>query len=233
MSQVSPYPKGTTMSDFTLDDPTLDEMRETLSAELPHHAAFDGWTPAALELAARATGIDPAIATLAFPGGAIEMIDGWFAQIDRAMVSAVLPQQLATMKIRGRIAALVEARIDAIVPDIEALRRALAILALPQNVPHAVKLSWRAADAIWHAAGDTATDFNHYSKRTLLAGIYFATIMALLDDQSEGQAETRAFLGRRIDGVMRFEKFKGRFTHSAPERLSLARFLGRLRYPAT
>jgi ubiquinone biosynthesis protein COQ9 len=216
-----------------MSDPTLDEMRETLSAELPHHAAFDGWTPAALELAAQATGIDPAIATLAFPGGAVAMIDGWFGQIDRAMVAAVPPQQLATMKIRAKIAALVEARLDTMFADIEALRRALAILALPQNVPHAVKLSWRAADAIWRAAGDTATDFNHYSKRTLLAGIYTATIMAMLDDQSEGQVETRAFLARRIENVMRFEKFKGRFTHSAPERLSLARFLGRLRYPAS
>jgi ubiquinone biosynthesis protein COQ9 len=215
-----------------MTDPTLDDMRETLSAELPHHAAFDGWTPASLGMAAAATGIDPNIATLAFPGGAVEMIDGWFAQVDRRMVEAVPPERLATMKIRQKIAALVEARIDTMAPDIEALRRALAILALPQNLPHAAKLGWRAADKIWRAAGDVSTDFNHYSKRTLLAGIYTATIMAMLDDQSEGLVETRAFLARRIDNVMQFEKFKGRFTHSAPERLSLARFLGRLRYPA-
>lgn len=215
-----------------MSDPTLDEMRETLSAELPQNAAFDGWTPVALEMAAQSTGIDPAIATLAFPGGAVEMIDAWFAHIDRMMAAAVPPERLATMKIRGRIAALVEARIDAIAPDIEALRRALAILALPQNLLHSVKLSWRTADTIWRAAGDTATDFNHYSKRTLLAGIYTATIMAMLDDESENLTETRAFLARRIENVMQFEKFKGRFTHSAPERLSLARFLGRLRYPA-
>lgn len=215
-----------------MSDPTLDEMRETLSAELPQNAAFDGWTPVALEMAAQSTGIDPAIATLAFPGGAVDMIDAWFAYIDRMMAAAVPPERLATMKIRGRIAALVEARIDAIAPDIEALRRALAILALPQNLLHSVKLSWRTADTIWRAAGDTATDFNHYSKRTLLAGIYTATIMAMLDDESENLTETRAFLARRIENVMQFEKFKGRFTHSAPERLSLARFLGRLRYPA-
>lgn len=215
-----------------MTDPTLDEMREILSAALPQNAAFDGWTPAALEMAAATTGIDPAIAVLAFPGGAVEMIDGWFASIDRAMVVAVPPEQLATMKIRARIIALVEARIDIIAPDIEALRRALAILAMPQNLGRAAKLGWRAADAVWRAAGDTSTDLNHYSKRTLLAGIYGATIMAMLDDESEGFADTRAFLARRVDGVMRFEKLKGRFTHNAPERLSLARFLGRLRYPA-
>ncbi len=212
-------------------DATLDEMRETLAAELPGHAAFDGWTPEALSLAAAATGIDAAVATLAFPAGAPDMIDAWFAHIDRAMLAAVPAPALATMKIRSRIAALVEARLDLLGTDIEALRRALAVLALPQNLPRAARLNWRAADAMWHAAGDTATDLNHYSKRAILGAVYAATVVAMMDDDSETHADTRAFLSRRIDGIMRFEKFKARFSHSAPERLSLARFLGRLRYP--
>ncbi len=216
-----------------MPEQTLDEMRGALAAELPHHAAFDGWTPAALELAAEATAIDPAVARLAFPGGAVDMIDGWFASIDSAMLASLPVPVLAGMKIRARIAALVEARLDVISPDIEALRRALAVLALPQNMARAARLGWRAADTMWHAAGDTATDFNHYSKRAILAGVYTATLMAMLDDESEGHFDTRAFLSRRIDGIMKFEKFKARFSHSAPERLSLARFLGRLRYPAT
>jgi ubiquinone biosynthesis protein COQ9 len=213
-------------------DATLDEMREELARALPAHAAFDGWTPAALNLAAAETGIDPAVAALAFSGGAVDMIDAWFAEVDRAMLADLPPERLKAMKVRARIAALVEARLDIVHRDIEALRRALAVLALPQNIARAAKLNWRAADAMWHAAGDTATDFNHYSKRAILGGVYAATIMAMLGDESEGLADTRAFLSRRIDGIMRFEKFKGRFTHSAPERLSLARFLGRLRYPA-
>jgi ubiquinone biosynthesis protein COQ9 len=215
-----------------MSDPTLDEMRVTLAAELPHHAAFDGWTPEALALAAQATDIDPAVAALAFPGGAMDMIDAWFAHIDTAMLAELPPEVLAAMKVRAKIAGLVEARLDLLGVDVEALRRALAVLALPQNLPRATRLGWRAADAMWRAAGDTATDFNHYSKRAILGGVYMATIMAMMDDESEGLADTRAFLGRRIDGIMRFEKVKGRFTHSAPERLSLARFLGRLRYPA-
>jgi ubiquinone biosynthesis protein COQ9 len=213
-------------------DPTLDEMRVTLAAELPSHAAFDGWTPEALALAAGAAGINRDVAALAFPGGAMDMIDAWFAHIDDAMLTKLPPETLATMKVRAKISALVEARLDLLATDTEALRRALAVLALPQNLPRATKLGWRAADAMWHAAGDKATDFNHYSKRAILGGVYMATIMAMMDDDSEGHADTRAFLGRRIDSIMRFEKFKGRFTHSAPERLSLARFLGRLRYPA-
>jgi ubiquinone biosynthesis protein COQ9 len=220
------------MSDPT-PDPTLDEMRETLARELPQHAAFDGWTPAALSLAAEMTGIDPEVAKLAFPGGAIDMIDAWFATIDTDMLANLPQDVLAAMKIRQRITALVEARLDIMLPDKEALRRALAVLSLPQNLPRAARLGWRAADAMWHAAGDTATDFNHYSKRAMLLGVYASTMTVLMDDDSENAVDTRAFLSRRIENVMQIEKFKARFSHSAPERLSLARFLGRLRYPAT
>jgi ubiquinone biosynthesis protein COQ9 len=215
-----------------MSEPTLDDMRRLLARELPHHAAFDGWTPAALTLAADVTGINPDVAALAFPNGAVDMIDAWFAEIDAQMLAALPDDMLAPMKIRARIQALVEARIDAVADDREALRRALSILALPHNLARAARLGWRAADVMWHAAGDTATDFNHYSKRTLLSGVYAATIMAMLDDDSAMLADTRAFLARRIDGIMQFEKLKSRFSHSAPERLSLARFLGRLRYPA-
>ncbi len=220
------------LPDLNDTDPTLDEMRAALAAELPHHAGFDGWTPVALEAAAAATGIDPAVARLAFPGGAVDMIDAWFAHVDAAMLTDLPTEALVAMKIRARITALVEARLDLVAVDIEALRRALAVLALPQNLARAAKLNWRAADAMWRAAGDTATDFNHYSKRAILGGVYAATVMAMMADESENRADTRAFLGRRIEGIMRFEKVKARFSHSAPERISLARFLGRLRYPA-
>jgi ubiquinone biosynthesis protein COQ9 len=214
-------------------DPTLDEMRDALAPLVASNAAFDGWTPAAVDAAAAQIGIDADVARLAFPGGAADMIDAWFAHVDRAMLAALPPETLGAMKIRARIAALVEARLNILAPDREALRRALAILAMPQNAVRGLKLGWRSADTMWRAAGDTATDFNHYSKRTLLAGIYAATIAVFLDDESEGQADSRAFLGRRIDDVMRFETAKAKWTGGGvgDHRLSLSRFIGRLRYP--
>lgn len=211
-------------------DPTLDEMRDALAPLVASNAAFDGWSPLAVDAAASQLGIDPDVARLAFPGGAVDMIDAWFAHIDRAMLERLPAEALAAMKIRARIAALVEARLDLLAPDREALRRAIAILAMPQNAVRGAKLGWRAADVMWRAAGDTATDYNHYTKRTLLAGIYAATVTVFIDDESEGQADSRAFLGRRIDDVMRFEKAKARWT-GGEHRLSLSRFIGRLRYP--
>ena len=214
-------------------DLTLDEIRALLAPVLPRHAAFDGWKAQAVVMAASDEGVDPDIARLAFADGAVDMIDAWFASIDARMIDALPPQALAALSIRRRIIALVEARLDLLAPDREALRRAIAILAIPTNAARTAKLGWRAADVMWRAAGDTTTDLAHYTKRMTLSGVYAATLLVFLDDESEGHADTRAFLARRIEGVMRFEKFKAQIKGvGGGERLSLSRFIGRLRYPA-
>lgn len=212
-------------------DPTLDEIRAALAPLIAQNAAFDGFGEAALADAAQRLGIDGDVARLAFPGGGREMVDAWFADVDAAMTAKWPADKLAALKIRERITTLIEARIDLLGPARESLRRALALLALPTNAPHAAKLGWRSADVMWRLAGDTATDFNHYSKRAILAGVYASTIAVFLDDDSEDFAETRAFLARRIDGVMRFESWKHRRAARGIERPSFARFVGRLRYP--
>ncbi|MDB5707987.1 MAG: RpsU-divergently transcribed [Sphingomonas bacterium] len=214
-------------------DPTLDEIRAALAPAIAANAGFDGWSDAALILAAQAEGVDTDVARLAFPGGAIDMIDAWFAGVDAAMLAALPPEKLATMKIREKITALVEARLALLAPRRESLRRALAMLAMPTNLVRAARLGWRAADLMWHAAGDTATDYNHYSKRTILAGVYGATVTVLVNDESEGHAETSAFLARRIEGIMRFEKTKAQLIGRTSHRPSLTRFISRLRYPAS
>lgn len=213
-------------------DMTLDELRGALSSLLPAHAAFDGWTEAALAQAADELGVPANRARLAFPGGPAEMIDAWFASIDRAMADTLPPERLAEMKIRERITAIVLARLEAAAPHREALRRAIAVLAFPQNIARGTRLGWRAADAMWRLAGDTSTDFTHYTKRLTLASVYASTLLVFLDEEADDYPETRAFLDRRIAGVMRFEKFKARLRPDPDRHFSPARLLGRLRYPA-
>ena len=213
-------------------DPTLDEMRAALGAVIPAHAVFDGWTDAALENAAKELKIDPGHARLAFPDGAAGMIDAWYASIDARLSAAFPSDRIAAMKIRERISALVLGRLDLVRAHKQAVRSALAILAQPRNIAKGAKFGWRAADAIWRIAGDTATDINHYTKRLTLSAVYGSTLLAWLDDESEGEADTKAFLGRRIDGVMRFEKLKAQLVPDPERQFSVTRFLGRLRYPA-
>ena len=210
---------------------TLDELRAALAPLIPANAVFDGWSDEALAMAASQLGVPAERAKLCFPRGAIEMIDAWFDAIDRATAQAYPPERIEKLKVRQRIRDLVLHRIEIINPHKEALRRAFAILAQPQNAMRAARLAWRAADRMWRIAGDNATDFNHYSKRGILSALYTSTMLVFLDDSSEDLAETRGFLDRRIDDVMRFEKFKASWRGSRERLPSLSRFLGRLRYP--
>ncbi|MEO7410581.1 MAG: COQ9 family protein [Sphingomicrobium sp.] len=209
----------------------LEQTRAKLALPVGENAVFDGWTARAVDTAAAQLKIDPSQARLAFPKGKVDMIDAYIDAVDAAMLAEFPPDKIAAMKVRDRIRAQLWFRLELMAPAREALRSALAILAMPQNAPRAVRIGWRTADIIWRNAGDTSSDYNHYTKRLTLSAVYASTLVAWLDDQSEGFADTAAFLDRRLGNVMSFEKFKAQWTGSDLTRPSLSRFLGRLRYP--
>jgi len=185
------------------------EKRKLLAAALPH-VPFDGWGGGTLARAAKEAGLAPSIVPRACPRGPIDLVEFWLQEADRTMVAELAARNLKPMKIRERIATGVRVRLEQIAPHREAVRRALALLAMPGYAPGGLGALYRTVDAIWHAAGDTATDWNFYTKRLLLAGVYSSTLMFWLDDKSEGLAATWAFLDRRINDVMRIQKVRGR-----------------------
>lgn len=219
------------MAQVDLNDATLDELRLALAPEIAMAAMFDGWSDAALVSAAEAAEVDPAVVRFAFKGGAMDMIDAWVASVDAKMEAEFAGGRLDNMPIREKIRTLVWFRLQAITGMEESLRRAAAVQAMPRNAARALKQGWSSADKMWRLAGDTATDYNHYTKRAILASIYGATLAVFASDESEGKAETRAFLDRRIEGVMKFEKAKAQLLGKDREHFDVARFLGRLRYP--
>ncbi len=208
----------------------LEQLRRRLALAVGENAVFDGWTQKAVDSAAAQLGIEPAQARLAMPKGQAGLIDRYIQEVDRALADWFTPERLEGLKIREKIRSLVWQRVEIMGPAREAVRRGLAILAMPQNLPLALRISWRTADLMWRIAGDTSTDFNHYTKRMTLGAVYASTLLVWLDDDSEGWSETAAFLDRRIDDVMKFEKFKAQWRGSG-EHLSPSRFFGRLRYP--
>jgi ubiquinone biosynthesis protein COQ9 len=215
-----------------MTDPSpLEQLRRRLALAVGENAVFDGWSRKAVDSAAGQLGIDPVQARLAMPKTQSGMIDLYIQEVDRALEAWFTPKRLANMKIREKIRALVWKRLEIMGPAREAVRRGLAILAMPQNIPLALRISWRTADLMWRIAGDTSTDFNHYTKRMTLGAVYASTLLAWLDDRSEGWKDTAGFLDRRIDDVMRFEKLKAEWRGTSDRRISPSRFFGRLRYP--
>jgi len=216
---------------MTAIDRTPAELRPALVEAMLPHVAFDGWTQSALGAAATDLGLPDAVARLAFTGPA-DMVEAYIAWADRAMEAALAPMNLPAMKVRARITIAVRTRLEQAEAHQEAVRRALAVLARPDQAARAARTAWATVDSIWRAAGDTSTDYNFYTKRAILGAVYGATLLYWLNDTSDGHADTWAFLDRRIAGIMAFEKAKAQLTGLGAGWPDPVRFLGRLRYPA-
>ena len=195
------------MSDGNEELETL--RRKVLLAGLTH-VPVEGWTNAALRAGARDAGLDPAQAARAFPGGPTEAIDFFNRHADASMLEALEGMDFDNMRVRDKIIAGVRVRLEQNLPHREAVRRALAVLAMPFNAPLGMRCVARTVDAIWRAAGDASTDYNWYTKRGLLAGVYTATVLYWINDKSPGTTDTYQFLERRIDTVMRIGGAIGR-----------------------
>ncbi|MBL6927562.1 MAG: COQ9 family protein [Rhodospirillales bacterium] len=179
------------------------DIREAILLAMLDHVTFDGWTQRSLADGARDAGFSAIDGKRAFPAGMLSVVEYFFEYGDRLMADALGRMDLSKMKVRARIDTAVCARLSAMAPHREALRRALSFMALPQNAGTAAACTLRTVNAIWYAAGDDAADFSFYTKRALLAGVYVATVLYWLGDESADFKDTRGFLNRRIRGISR------------------------------
>ncbi|MCX7566682.1 COQ9 family protein [Sulfitobacter sp. F26169L] len=171
------------------------------------HVPFDGWSKDTFDAAIIDSGVDEVVAHSICPRGAVDLAIYYHTRGDTMMLEKLAQADLDDMKFRDRIAAAVRFRLE-IVEDKEVVRRGTALFALPMYAADGAKAIWGTADAIWNALGDTSEDVNWYTKRATLSGVYSATVLYWLGDTSEDHANTWAFLDRRIENVMQFEKLK-------------------------
>lgn len=186
----------------------VSRLRADLLAAIRPHVPFDGWSEPAFAAAVADLGIDPTLARLICPRGAIDLAVEYHRAADRALVAALEQSDLASLKFREKVAHAVKLRLGLVDPEL--VRRASAAFALPHTAATGARLVWETADVIWRALGDTSEDYNWYSKRLTLSGVISATLLFWMGDDSEDHAESWVFLDRRIENVMQFEKIKGR-----------------------
>ena len=181
-----------------------------IEAMLPD-VAFDGWSHAALRVAARQASMPVAEAEALFPGGAPDLVAEFSRWADRRMLDWIEAAPAEETSVSARIRRAVLLRLEVVQPWREAVRRALSVLAMPPHALLGLRLLYETVDAIWYAAGDTATDFSFYTKRASLAGVYTATLLYWLEDRSEGATDTQAFLDRRLVELHRLTEARRRF----------------------
>ncbi|BAE51623.1 Uncharacterized conserved protein [Paramagnetospirillum magneticum AMB-1] len=176
-------------------------LKDALVTAMLPHAAFDGWSRQTLEVAAAELDMDPSLLARLFPRGAVDAVSHLVEHADRTLEADLAAIGLDGRGVGERVFLAVKLRLERWADHREAIRRATSILALPQNLALAARLTWGTADALWLAVGDRSADFSWYTKRATLAAVYSATLLYWLDDESENCADTWGFLRRRLDDV--------------------------------
>jgi ubiquinone biosynthesis protein COQ9 len=174
----------------------LDRLLDAMLAVAPDM----GWTRAALDRAAEKAGLSVGQALLSAPNGVPDVLDAFGKRAARAAGLAVTS---STAKVREKVRAGVKGWLAALGAHKAAVKRAAAT---PANALSGPKGLWNAADAIWAALGDKSTDYNWYTKRMTLVAVLGSTLAAWMG--SDDEAAIDAFLDRRIENVMQFEKLK-------------------------
>jgi ubiquinone biosynthesis protein COQ9 len=192
-----------------MDQPTgREDQRDRLLEAALVHVPFDGWSRRSLFAGAADLGFEPGLARRLFP----RLGDDLLVQVERWADRQMLARAgaLENLRVRDRIARLVRARLEALAPHREAMRRAVAARVLPGNGLAACGSLWRTVDLMWSAAGDDARDASYYTKRTLLAAVLTSTFLFWLEDRSDDFKDTWAFLERRIANVMQIGRLRAR-----------------------
>lgn len=221
-------PTGPTF--YPMVDTPSARFRARLLEAFPAHAARLGWTEHAFKAAREEVQLSEGEAALACPRGAFDLFDAFADRADEAMLAGLEDLDLPKMRIRDKVRAAVQLRLQAQAPYKDAARAMTRALTRPDRALEAARLLWRTADRIWRALGDTSTDGNFYSKRAILSGVLASTYARWFADDSADHEATWAFLDARIENVMQFEKFKARLKPLGDAAENAAGLAARFRY---
>ena len=165
---------------------TIEQDQDALLEKALQHVPFDGWSDEVIARAAQELSLDMNyVKTTLCPEGVVSLVQLFAKQTDEKMLAALGNMDLDAMRIRDRIAACVKARISLFDQQQLLISMTLRFYANPSHASLAYEHMFRAADHMWHAAGDRSTDGNYYSKRVLLSGVYSSTLLYWLSDESD------------------------------------------------
>lgn len=188
-----------------------EEIKQKILTKALKIVPFDGWSSETLETASIKSGYDASMAKLLFPEGPTDAIEYYLNNLDKKMVEKTRTLPLKQMKVREKVIATIEARLDLVKNNKLLFNRTISYMALPFNAPTGMKFNWRTVDTIWHEiVNDPSTDFNYYTKRMLLVGVYTSTLLYWINDDSKDLSATKGYLSRRIDDILKVGGFIGK-----------------------
>ncbi|MFN4226010.1 MAG: COQ9 family protein [Hyphomonas sp.] len=190
--------------------------RRWLEALLPE-VAFEGWTEEAAKAAAVRAGLSEGEQALAAPQGVVNLLDAFFDAAEARARDRLAGEDLSGLRVPDKVKRGVLAWLAELETQREAVRRAASRGFLPWGAGPALQRTWKVADMVWIAAGDRSEDYNHYSKRGLLAAVIPAIVLYWADNPAPEDLD--AFITRRLANVSGIGQNAGRLIKPVLQRL--------------
>lgn len=184
------------------------EAKDLILKETLKYIPTEGWTLSALAKGVFDAGYEKGTEYGVFQGNSQVLLAYYFDFLDRQMVQELDKINLDAMRVRDRIATAIWVRLKLLEPHRQVVKITLSYLAHPTRALEGAQYLFQTLDHIWHKAGDRSTDFNYYTKRAILAGVYLSTLKKWVHDSSFESMETRAFLNRRLENALMVPRFK-------------------------
>lgn len=172
-----------------------------------------GWSQQAISAGAESIGY-PGVVHGMFPSGGADLVQHFYSSCNLQLSKMLKDKALAIeadpskpkITPEAQVRKALEDRLRMLIPYKKSWPQAMALMALPPNVPTSLANLLTLVDDICYYAGDRSVDFNWYTRRIVLAGIYKTTELYLLQDSSEDHKQTWKFLERRIEDAVQLRR---------------------------
>ncbi|XP_025890144.1 ubiquinone biosynthesis protein COQ9, mitochondrial [Nothoprocta perdicaria] len=186
------------------DSASEEQLQHRILAAALEFVPEHGWTAEAIAEGAKTLGLSAAAAGM-FRSDGSELVLHFVSQCNTKLAELLEQEQKLVQLGETQkkttdqfLRDALEARLRMLIPYIEKWPQAVSILLLPRNIPSSLSLLTSMIDDICHFAGDQSTDFNWYTRRAVLTGIYNTTELVMMQDSSPDFEDTWRFLENRV-----------------------------------
>ena len=148
-----------------------------------------GFTKNCLENISKKYGLNTDEADLLFPQGNIDLIKFALEQLNNDLEVYCRQIDLIRLPIHKRIRKVLLSKISLMNKDKPFYRSIFLNLLIPKKNFSLSSQLYNSVDQLWFIAGDSSTDFNFYTKRLILSGIYSRVMLFFFNNNNQEELE--------------------------------------------
>ena len=167
------------------------------------------WDEKSLSLISKKTNISANEINLLFPNAFFDLIIFSLDQINIELERKFQTYNILRFPLHLRIKKILMHKFNLMNKNKKFYNKIFFNLLLPSKNQFKLKQLYKSVDIIWYIAADNSTDFNFYTKRMILAGIYIRLMLFFFNNNDLIKLEE--LLDKDLKRVLKIPKLKAKF----------------------